>query len=83
MPYYYENLTERQVEIYDMLAECETLEEVKFVLDYVLPHSERECALTLIELMHMDNYEYNYGLDEAEYEVSLLLEKIMNKDKTQ
>jgi len=81
MQYCYENLTERQVEIYDILAECESFEEVKFVLDYVLPNSERTCALTLIEIMHMDNYEYNCGLYEVEYEVVLFLEKIMNKNK--
>ena len=76
----FEGLTERQCEIADLLYECETLEEVKYFLDYVLPSEERTSALTLLEMMHQDNYEEAYGVDEAYYEVQLLLHKIYNKN---
>ena len=64
-----------------MLWSCEGMDDVKFLLDYVLDESERNTALTLIELMHMEALERDEGLDSVATIVDDMIKKIMENSK--
>lgn len=74
-------LTEYQKSICEMLWSCEGLDDVKFLLDYVLDESERNTALTLIEMMHMEALERDEGLDSVAPIVDKMLKNIMENSK--
>jgi len=74
-------LTEYQKSICEMLWSCEGLDDVKFLLDYVLDESERKTALTLIEMMHMETLERDEGLDSVAPIVDKMLKNIMENSK--
>ena len=72
-----EGLTPRQAEICDMLWACESMEEVKFLLDYCLTEDDRAMAVTLLEVMHMEAAEAQGALEEVKPIVDDLLDRIM------
>ena len=76
-----EGLTRHQVEICDMLWECDTTEEVKFLLDVVLSEEDRLTALTLIEMIHMEAAERDGGLERVKPQVNRMLARIMRESK--
>ena len=72
-----EGLTARQAEICDMLWACDSMEEVKFLLDYCLTEDDRAMAVTLLEVMHMEAAEAQGALEEVKPIVDDLLDRIM------
>jgi hypothetical protein len=72
-----EGLTPRQAEICDMLWACDSMEEVKFLLDYCLTEDDRAMAVTLLEVMHVEAAEAQGALEEAKPIVDDLLDRIM------
>ena len=70
-------LTPRQCELCDMLWECTSVDEVKFLLDYWLTDDDRLMALTLIEMMHMEVAERDGDLAIAKPVVDECLNKII------
>ena len=78
---YFDGLSERQLELCDMLLECQSLEEVSFLLNYALTDEDKISALTLIEIMHLDAAEEDGGLNLVESLVEDMLNEVMNKSK--
>ena len=76
---YLDGLTHRQAEICDMLWACNTMDEVKFLLDYCLTAEDHYTALTLIEIMHMEAAEADGELELVKPEVDEFLNDIMNR----
>jgi hypothetical protein len=72
-----EGLTPRQAEICDMLWACDSMEEVKFLLDYCLTEDDRAMAVTLLEVMHVEAAEAQGALEEVKPIVDDLLDRIM------
>lgn len=78
---YFDGLSERQLELCDMLLECQSLEEVSFLLNYALTDEDKISALTLIEIMHLDAAEEDGELKSVELIVEDMLNEVMNKSK--
>ena len=76
-----DGLTRRQVEICDMLWECDSIDEVRFLLDFVLSEEDRLTALTLIEIIHMESCEKEGGLERIAPYVNKMIDRII-KNKT-
>ena len=76
---WYDGLTARQCEIADMIYECETIDECKFLLDYCFTEEDRIIALTLIELMHLESLETDQNMVSVEADADEILQKIMQK----
>ena len=76
---WYDGLTEHQCEIADMIYECETIDECKFLLDYCFTEEDRIIALTLIELMHLESLETDENMVSVEADANEILQKIMQK----
>ena len=76
---WYDGLTARQCEIADMIYECETIDECKFLLDYCFTEEDRIIALTLIELMHLESLETDENMVSVEADANEILQKIMQK----
>lgn len=76
---WYDGLTARQCEIADMIYECETIDECKFLLDYCFTEEDRITALTLIELMHLESLETDENMVSVEADADEILQKIMQK----
>ena len=74
-------LTERQVELCDMLWECHSIEDVSFLLDVVLTEEERLMALTLIEMIHMEAAERDGELEKVKQYADRMLAKILKEHK--
>ena len=72
-----DELTSRQAEICDMLWACDSMEEVKFLLDYCLTEDDRAMAVTLLEVMHVEAAEAQGALEEVKPIVDDLLDRIM------
>jgi hypothetical protein len=72
-----DGLTSRQAEICDMLWACDSMEEVKFLLDFCLTENDRATAIVLLEIMHMEAAEIDGRLEEAKPLVDDLLDRIM------
>ena len=72
-----DGLTPRQAEICDMLWACDSMEEVKFLLDYCLTEDDRAMAVTLLEVMHVEAAEAQGALEEVKPVVDDLLDRIM------
>ena len=72
-----EGLTPRQAEICDMLRACESMEEVKFLLDYCLTEDDRAMAVTLLEVMYIEAAEAQGALEEVKPIVDDMLDRIM------
>ena len=72
-----EGLTPRQAEICDMLWACDSMEEVKFLLDYCLTEDDRAMAVTLLEVMYIEAAEAQGALEEVKPIVDDLLDRIM------
>lgn len=72
-------LTAHQAELADMLWDCETMEEVKLLLNYCLTDEDRNMALVLIEMIHMEAAERDGELEKVAPVVDKLLHKIMNE----
>jgi len=72
-----DGLTPRQAEICDMLWACDSMEEVKFLLDYCLTEDDRAMAITLLEVMHVEAAEAQGALEEVKPVVDDLLDRIM------
>jgi len=76
-----DGLTTRQYEICDMLWECTSIDEVKFLLDYVLEDHDRMTALKLIEIIHMEAAERDGELEAIAPLVNRMLTDVINKVK--
>jgi hypothetical protein len=76
-----DGLTTRQCEICDMLWECSNIDEVRFLLDYVLDDHDRMTALTLIEIIHMEAAERDGELEAIAPLVDRMLTDVINKVK--
>lgn len=76
---YLTDLNRSQRELCRLLFACETIEEVKYLLDYVLSEEDRMMALTLIEIIHMDSAEQNGDLDAVKPLVNRMLKRVMSK----
>jgi hypothetical protein len=76
---YLTDLNRSQRELCRLLFACGTIEEVKYLLDYVLSEEDRMMALTLIEIIHMDSAEENGDLDAVKPLVNRMLKRVMSK----
>lgn len=74
-------LSPRQAELCDMLWACQTVSEVKFLLDYCLTDEDRAMAVTLLEIMHMEAAEQDGDLEIVKPIVDDFLQRIMESSK--
>lgn len=72
-------LTPHQAELCDILWDCETMEEVKLLLNYCLTDEDRNTALNLIEMIHMEAAERDGELEKVAPIVDKMLNRIMDE----
>jgi hypothetical protein len=76
-----DGLTPRQAEICDLLWNCSSVDEVRYLLDYALDEEDKLAALTLIEIIHMEAAERDGELEAIAPLVDRMLTNVINKVK--